>query len=95
MCVRQNVELASVTDTLIMCVAERRAAERAYRAEHQRQVNKKVDALRHVNQYGYTGRPATGTLQNLGMWKRERELRSVTDRTRLQNVDVWQRERDC
>ena len=35
-----------------------------------------------------------GTLQNVAMLRRERELRSVTDRRRLQNVDVWQRERD-
>ena len=32
------IELASVTETLIMCVAERRAAGRAYRAERHREV---------------------------------------------------------
>lgn len=70
MCVRQtqNVELACVTETLIMCVAERRAAGRAYVAERQREVNKKVDALRPVNRTVISGRQATGTLQNLAMW---------------------------
>ena len=39
MCVRQTeiLELASVTESVSMCVAERRVAGRAYRAERQRE----------------------------------------------------------
>ena len=107
MCVRQtqNVELACVTETLIMCVAERRDAGRAYMAEREREVNKKVDALRPVNQYGYiraTSDRDTAELSYVVKRKRTEicdrqketaKLRCVAERRRLLKLDTWHRER--
>ena len=82
MCVRQteNVKLPSVTENLIMCVAEGMRPQ--YTDLWQREVSKLVSYAK-----------STITLiSGRGREKETAELRYVAERGRLQNLYMWQRE---